>query len=454
MPNHVAKQILFATLLFIGYFYIGYFIPRTETLPLFSVFCCLFGVYLWIIYSSKEPSVNQWIIIGIGLRVLLIFSTPALSDDVYRYLWDGRMLANGIHPFANVPEFFFSNKILPTVLNQELYALLNSPPYFTIYPPVAQGVFWLAAKLASNNIFVGIIVIRFFIISAEIGSIILFKKLLEKFNLPSKNILLYVLNPLVILELSGNVHLEAIMIFFLLLTLYFLAINRTSLSAVAFAFAVCSKLIPLIFLPVILFSLKSLKNSIRYTVIVALTCLILFIPLFDWDIISGFNQSFSYYFQKFEFNASVYYLVREWGFWKYGYNIVQTVGWKLGLVSTAGILLYSLSSQFVFHNKPTSNTQQLPVDWLWIYGIYLLFTTILHPWYAIPLLAFSVFTNYRFTVLWTFMIFFTYAGYTQTGYTENLWIVFLEYSLVILYLGYELWKFRSNQLKTSTEMAK
>lgn len=437
MPKPKSKQWLFTLLLFVGFFLIGNSVNREDTALILFLFSILFGAYFWIYHSAEEQSINFWIYVGIGLRLIFLFSTPNLSDDVYRYLWDGRLLANGIHPFSEVPEYFITENILPSILNQELFAKLNSPHYFTIYPPVAQAIFWSAYKISSENIFAGIIVIRVLVISVEVGSILLIKKLLADFALPAKNIVLYALNPLVILELSGNLHLEAFMIFFLLLSVYYLRKNKLHFSAIAFAFAVCTKLIPLIFLPIILLALPSIKKSLLYAAVVGSTCLILFIPLFDWEIISGFSESFSYYFKKFEFNASVYYLVREWGFWKYGYNIVQTAGWKLGLISGIGILLYTLISYFKNH-KVILNNQQLFRDWLWIYGIYLLFITTFHPWYVIPLLAFSVFTHYRFTVLWSFLIFFTYAGYSIDGFTESLWIICVEYLLVILYLGYEL----------------
>ncbi len=439
MPKAEGKQWLFAAILFIGFAFIGYFTDRTNTVLILSLFSIVFGLFIWIYCSVEEQSVNFWMYAGVGLRLIFLFSIPNLSDDVYRYLWDGRLLANGIHPFSEVPEHFVNNNMLPSILDQELFVKLNSPSYFTIYPPVAQGVFWLAAKISFGNIVAGIIIIRIFVIGAEIGSIILMKKLLHDFKLPAKNILLYALNPLVVLELTGNLHLEAFMIFFLLLTVYYLRKNKFHFSAIAFAFAICTKLIPLIFLPVILLALPSIKKSFLYAVGAGSTCLILFIPLFDWEILSGFNESFSYYFKKFEFNASIYYLVREWGFWKYGYNIVQTVGWKLGLLSGIGIIVYTFIS-FIKNHQQTANNHQLIKDWLWIYGIYLLFTTTLHPWYVIPLLAFSVFTQYRFTVLWSFLIFFTYAGYSKTGYVENIWIVAAEYLLVVLYLSYELWK--------------
>ena len=72
--------------------------------------------------------------------------------------------------------------------------------------------------------------------------------------------------------------------------------------------------------------------------------------------------------------------------------------------------------------------------------IYYLFTTILHPWYISTLLALCVFTNFRFMIVWSFMIFFTYAGYTREGFSENLWLIALEYFSVLGFFSYELWR--------------
>lgn len=69
--------------------------------------------------------------------------------------------------------------------------------------------------------------------------------------------------------------------------------------------------------------------------------------------------------------------------------------------------------------------------------VYLLSTTILHPWYIVTLLAVSLLTPYRFPVVWTGLIFLTYAGYTENGFNENLFLVALEYIGMIAYLLYE-----------------
>jgi hypothetical protein len=162
------------------------------------------------------------------------------------------------------------------------------------------------------------------------------------------------------------------------------------------------------------------------------------------EIILGFRESIGYYFQKFEFNASIYYIVREWGFWMYGYNIIQTVGWKLALLSTLAILGYGLwdyikYSRFKFlNNKPSIAYCLLPTACLFVISIYFAFSTTVHPWYITTLVAFSAMSTYRFAILWSGLIFLTYAGYTDDGFKENLWLTAIEYVLVIGYLAYEL----------------
>jgi hypothetical protein len=74
---------------------------------------------------------------------------------------------------------------------------------------------------------------------------------------------------------------------------------------------------------------------------------------------------------------------------------------------------------------------------LWCLLVYFLFTTILHPWYIITLLAICIFTPFRFPVLWTAMIFLTYEGYTENGFRENLLLIGFEYTVITAYLLYE-----------------
>jgi alpha-1,6-mannosyltransferase len=199
------------------------------------------------------------------------------------------------------------------------------------------------------------------------------------------------------------------------------------------------------------------KKSLVYYLLVGSFCALLFLPLVDMEIIYGFRESIGYYFKKFEFNASIYYLVREWGFWKYGYNIIQTVGIKLAIYCAVVILLYAIwdfiqsayrqgrNSKFKIQNQkllafnvqlPTSQTSLLNA-YLFTLCIYFAFTTTVHPWYTTTLLALSIFTKFRFPLIWTGLIFLTYAGYSANGFSESLWLTALEYGIVISYFGFE-----------------
>ena len=164
------------------------------------------------------------------------------------------------------------------------------------------------------------------------------------------------------------------------------------------------------------------------------------LPILDATFLApGFQNSLGYYFKKFEFNASIYYLVRQLGFWYYGFNIIQTAGWLLGVVS-ASIILYISMANFG-RNPGMAGTQRLNFILLFVILSYSLFTTTLHPWYITTLFALSIFTELRFALLWTAMIFLTYAGYSIHGFEENLWLVAIEYLAVLGYLAYELlWK--------------
>jgi len=81
--------------------------------------------------------------------------------------------------------------------------------------------------------------------------------------------------------------------------------------------------------------------------------------------------------------------------------------------------------------------KQIPEVMMWVMCIYFLMTTTLHPWYITTLLMLSVFTNFRFVLVWTALILLTYAGYTAGRFSENLYRTALEYLAVFGYLVYE-----------------
>ncbi len=412
------------------YLVVAYQINRTETTSLLICFAALFGMYTWIATRSAEEEIPFWVGAGIVFRACFLFAIPSLSDDFYRFLWDGHLLNAGYHPFAHVPSYYIDHSIAVDGITSDLFFQLNSPDYFTIYPPVNQFVFWLAARLGGTSEAWGTFVLHAVILLEEIGSTIFMRKIIRHHQLPASNVLLYALNPLVIIELTGNLHFEALMIFFLLGSYWFLVRSRWVLSALFFSLAICTKLLPVIFLPLFIVRLGWKRVFIHYVFILLFTFLF-FLPLLNEEIIIGLRESIGYYFKKFEFNASIYYLVREWGFWKYGYNIIQTVGWKLALYAALFIFLYIGWDAWKTYRKNELHT--LWLAYLVLLTIYFLFSTVVHPWYVCSLVAFSIFTTWRFAIVWSALIVITYIGYTPEGYSESLTWVAIEYFAVVLF---------------------
>ena len=436
----VIEYLLFIAFLIL-YVYIGYQVSRHETGMLLSAYFASFVIYLYLtVVSPHNTNVDFWFYGSIVLRALFLFSIPNLSDDFYRFVWDGRLLASGNHPFAQLPAYYIENNISIQGIDEELLKSLNSPEYFTIYPALSQYVFWLAASLAPHSVHGSVLVIKMVIFCAEIGSLFLLRNLIRGFNMPPSRVLLYALNPLVIVELVGNSHLDALMIFFILLAIVFLNSRREAFSAVAFSAAICIKIVPVIFFPVIIQRLGWSK-AWKFCAITVITSLVLFLPLFDRQIISGFYESIGYYFNRFEFNASIYYVVRWLGWMIFGFNIIQFAGVILGGIAFLVIIWIA------YHTKQASSASAETLDkdfftgLLFVHLTYLLFTTTVHPWYISMLVMFAVLTEFRFVVLWTAMIYLTYAGYSQHTFSENLWLTAMEYIIVLGYLAYEiLWE--------------
>ena len=345
MKNNTLK---YALLLIsaIVYILIGYFTKREEFYQFFGLYTFAFAAFLFFYFSQKgKIKFSEILKISILLRVILLFSIPILSNDFYRFIWDGRLISIGFNPYLSLPNEIINSQdavLLGKDVN-ELYSGQGSlsPGNYTCYPPLNQFFFFIAALLSPKSIYGSVIILRVFMILADIGTIIYSKKILRKLNLPESNILLFALNPFIIIELTGNLHFEGVTIFFLVLAIYFLLNDRFQKSAIWMAFSISVKLIPLIFIPLFLKKLGQI-NTLKYLLITGVISILLFIPFLSSGLIENFMSSIDLYFRKFEFNASFYYIIRWIGFDLKGWNIIQKVGPLLGLSVFIIVLLFSI----------------------------------------------------------------------------------------------------------------
>lgn len=486
-------------LLFISaaaYLYMGYGLSRPQFLLYLSVYLVLFAAYLHFlkrnllstheqpVYSqleglsaahtglllNRKSNLQFFIGAAILFRLLFLFSLPVLSDDYFRFAWDGTMLTSGANPYTIVPSEYMKDCDKHLYYLIDLFNGMNSPDYYTVYPPVCQFIFGWSAQLFPDNIWGTAIMLRCFCIAAEIGTIVLLLRILSQLNMPKRNVLIYALNPLVIIELSGNIHFEAVMIFFLMLAVHLMikagsllkavaddssgfsplsvpilhpeavakkrpqlinGFNRTLIfSAISFAVAVSTKLIPLMFLPFLIRRLKW-KTSLVYFSVIAVTFSVLFIPFLNQQLLIQWGSSLQLYFRHFEFNAGIYYLVRFIGFQTVGEHIIQQAGFGLAAVTFISVLLLAA-------REKDSSWKHFFAMMQWSLTMYLLLATTVHPWYITTLVLCSVITGYRYPLVWSLFIAFSYATYQTIPYRENLWLVLVEYAAVIGTIVYEL----------------
>ncbi len=418
-----------------------------------SDFIKLIGLYSGVFFLSwklyKIEKVNFWFLAATVLlfRILFIGAIPNLSQDFYRFIWDGRMIAAGFNPYLYLPENLIALGNAPIAQAKELFdgmGALNASHY-TNYPPLNQLLFAIAGILFGKSILGSVIVLRTLIIAADLGVLYFGRKLLSNLKLPESRIFLYLLNPFIIIELTGNLHFEGVMVFFLVWSLYLLQQKKWIGSAIIFACSVLLKLIPLLLLPIFLgyfiYKRESISEAkkepklgiaklIGYYSIVGLTVLVGFLPILSSAFIENFMATISLWFQKFEFNASIYYIVRWIGFQVKGYNIIETAGKALPVITigiVAGLTFFRKNNSF----------EKLITTMLFGFTAYLFLSTTVHPWYLAISLMLSIFSSYRYMLVWSFTIILSYTAYTSSGFQENLWLVALEYLVV---LGVFIWE--------------
>lgn len=436
--NKIPLLLVLLSFLFYGTF--AYDLVRTDYTKLIILYSALFVLFYKLVQHFKSNT--QFLTyLAFGFRAVFILAIPNLSQDFYRFIWDGRMILEGINPYLFTVESFISQGDFPVAEAQALRAGMGAlnASHFTNYPPINQLCFTIAALFAGKSILGSVFVMRLLIIAADFGTLHFGKALLEKLNIPIYNIFWYILNPFIIIELTGNLHFEGVMIFFLVWSLYLLYIGKWQFAALVLALSISVKLIPLIFLPLFFqwFMKRNDKNKETSTVlnftrlivfyaIIIMTTLLLFVPFYSSEFIHNYSKTVALWFQNFEFNGSIYYVAREIGFLFRGYNEIAIIG----TVTPILVILFVLIITFFRRNRTPI---ALITAMLLVLSFYYFTTTTVHPWYLATLLILSVFTKYKFPLVWSFVIILSYLAYVnlnKADKSENLWLITLEYAVV------------------------
>jgi alpha-1,6-mannosyltransferase len=412
----------------------AYDLERFEHFTLLTLYSVLFGCYYLILRQVKIKE-QHLTYLALALRLVFIAAIPNLSQDFYRFIWDGRLILSGLNPYLTTPDNLMISQpnLFPQMktLFEGMGAL--SAEHYSNYPPLHQLPFILAAIISKHSILGSVVILRLLLIGADIGILFFGKKLLRKLQLPTMNIYWFILNPLVIVELTGNLHFEGLMLFFFVMALYYVHTQKWHLAALTMALSIAVKLVPILSLPLFLNKL-GWKKSIRFYLTVGIVFMLLFAPFLKDNFFENYSATIGLWFSKFEFNASFYYLL-NWG--------VETI-LNFELIHSMGVIVVSfIGLQIIYQllqNK--TKTTALITTVLWVFTGYYLISTTVHPWYIISLLLLSIFTPFKFAKVWSYTLILSYFAYHQFSVEEKGVILCLEYLPVLGVLAWELWNQR------------
>jgi hypothetical protein len=177
------------------------------------------------------------------MRAIVVATPPELSDDVYRYVWDGRVQAAGINPYRYIP----SDPALAPLRDDAIYPNINRKDYArTIYPPGAQAIFFLVTRIAES-----VLVMKLAMVGFEIAAVLLLFAMLRRAGLPSERVLLYALHPLPAWEFASSGHVDAAMIALVACCLWLHQRGGRATTGIALAAAALVKPFPLALAPVL-----------------------------------------------------------------------------------------------------------------------------------------------------------------------------------------------------------
>lgn len=303
-------------------------------------------------YDFPFKYIATFAAVFILLRILLVSVHPIGSDDYYRYVWDGKVQANGINPYRYAPE----NTALNSLHSSILPKLVNHPEMKTIYPPLSEILFFFSYLIGGESFF-GIKVLIFIFDSITIWGIFL---ILKKLKLPEKYLLIYILCPLILFQFFIDAHVDGFGLPFLIFSLYFYLDKKNILSFILLGLSLSVKPLGLILVPIYFFNEKTFSERIKAAVIPVLIYGLSYVP---------------YIFTGTPFKALMEF-TENWTFNGVIFNILDSFvhdNQRTRLI--CGILLSISYAGILFTRKDIFEKLYLSIFLLYI------FSPVVHPWY-------------------------------------------------------------------------
>lgn len=205
----VAAGVLLASVAAIGLLHS----PHAHVPQFLALYAVAFGAYLVVsrqVLRATGPVRPVSILVVCALaHAAVIPARPDLSTDIYRYAWEGRVVLDGHNPFSAPPQ-----DSTFAALRDADFARISHGHLATIYPPLAQGAFALAALMHPGPVALKILFSIF-----NLATVCVLFRLLRRRGIAESRALLFAWNPLVIVETGHSGHVDAMAAFFLVLAI-------------------------------------------------------------------------------------------------------------------------------------------------------------------------------------------------------------------------------------------
>jgi len=229
-----------------GQFGIGYGWALDGFVALACVQGVIYGAAVVLLLRGARISLALVLGVAVLLRAVVLCEPPFLSNDLYRYIWDGWVQARGINPYRYVP----ADAHLAFLRDAVVYPNINRATYaHTIYPPGAEMLFLAVSRIGAVLSLPPVLAMRLGMLGMEAIGMAAMLRLLALRGVPPSRILIYAWNPLPVWEFASSGHVDAIAVCFVALALLAASQRNGVASAAALGLAVLTKFLPGVLAP-------------------------------------------------------------------------------------------------------------------------------------------------------------------------------------------------------------
>jgi hypothetical protein len=338
----------------------GFHLPAGRFIALFVLTWFFHIALLPLFPRGLSPARRRALLVALALVCRLALLPHPPSDDVNRYLWEGRLVAEGIDPYRHAPN---DPALASLAADDPFHTDINHPDVSAAYPPLALLLFSGSVRIAYGTGAMKLLVLVF-----DMVCVWMILLLLRHRELPERWAILYALNPLTLYAFAGQAHLDAIQNAFLLAALVLYDRRRPGWMFLCLALAVQSKYVAAMALPFLV-----RRDNLRFLPVFFLGLPVPMLPFLDGGIAPIFD-GLSRFGTAFAFNGPVHAPLR---FLVFGGDMVPA-----RIVCQFLLVLALLAGLTGLHPERSPRHRDDPVSGvLFAMGASILLSPTVHFWY-------------------------------------------------------------------------